>query len=68
MCECPLDEGQPLITAIEDRHLAKGGVLVCHVRFRNGAYVPRNAVTFYSNHAKAIAGANKWASETILVR
>ena len=68
MCKCPLDDGQPVITATEDRHLANGGVLVCHVRFRNGAYVSRNVTTYYADHDRAIAGAAKWASETILVR
>ena len=65
MCNCPdivgTDDGNAIITAVEENWVDRGGVVVAHCRVsREGVFERTNSVVMYGDPFKAQLAADDW--------
>lgn len=64
MCNCPDDDGGPVITAIEEAWVERGGVIVAHCRVtKEGALQRTHSSVMYAGPFSAELGAEDWSRE-----
>lgn len=63
MCNCPAVSDEPIITAVDENWIARGGVIVTHLRFNRvtrSFFERSHGVALYHSPQEANDAARRW--------